>query len=103
MSRIRMTENQMEILDIIQSFRYIPLKVLIIIASRRGLYLYQQSLSRLILKLEDAGYLRGFLYGNNWKVVYITKKVRSDLHLRKAYQLMKYQFQIKGKKFNLQH
>jgi hypothetical protein len=48
--------------------------VLIIIAKKRGLYSYQQSLSRLILKLEDAGYLRGFLYGNNWKVVYITKK-----------------------------
>jgi len=84
MNRIRMTKNQIEILDVIQSFRYMPLKVLIIIAKKRGLYSYQQSLSRLILKLEDAGYLRGFLYGNNWKVVYITKKGAKRLAFEKG-------------------
>lgn len=60
-------------MEVIQSFRYIPLKVLLEVAKGRGLYSYKQSLNRVLLKLKEVGYLNSFLYGNNWKVVYITR------------------------------
>lgn len=73
MEKIRINKNQIEIMEIIQSFRYIPLKVLVEVAKSRRLYSYKQTLNRVLLKLENVGYLKSFLYGNNWKVVYITK------------------------------
>ncbi len=71
--KLILNKSQIELLDIIQSFRYIPLKVLVEVTKSRSLYSYKQTLNRVLLKLERVGYLRSFLYGNNWKVVYITK------------------------------
>lgn len=74
MKNLRITYNQIELLDMIYSFRYIPLKVLVKMSKRRGIYSSIQSLSISIIKLEKRGILKSFYYGNNWKVVYITKK-----------------------------
>jgi len=74
MRNLRITYNQIEILDVIYSFRYLPLKVLTVIAKKRGLYSYRQTLGSAVTKLEKKELIRSFYYGNNWKVVYITKK-----------------------------
>ena len=74
MRNLRITYNQIEVLDIIYSFRYLPLKVLTVIAKKRELYSYRQTLGSAVIKLEKKGLIRSFYYGNNWKVVYITKK-----------------------------
>jgi hypothetical protein len=73
MKNIRITYNQIELLDTIHSFRYLPLKVLIKIAKKHGFYSDRFTLGRTILKLENRGYIKSFYYGNNWKVLYITK------------------------------
>lgn len=73
MKNIRITYNQIEILDIVHSFRYLPLKVLVKIAKRENLYAFRQNISRIINVLEDRGYIKSFYYGNNWKVVYLTR------------------------------
>jgi len=70
---MRITYNQIEILDIVHSFRYLPLKVLVKIAKRENLYAFRQNISRIINVLEDRGYIKSFYYGNNWKVVYLTR------------------------------
>ena len=72
MKDIRITYNQIELLDTIHSFRYLPLKVLVKIAKKQNLYSHKQNLGRIIIKLEKRGYLKSFFYGNNWKVLYIT-------------------------------
>jgi hypothetical protein len=72
MKNIRITYNQIELLDTIHSFRYLPLKVLVKIAKKQNLYSHKQNLGRIIIKLEKRGYLKSFFYGNNWKVLYIT-------------------------------
>jgi len=41
---------------------------------RRGIYSFKQSLGKAIIKMENRGIIKSFYYGNNWKVVYITKK-----------------------------
>jgi len=73
MENIRITYNQIELVDTIHSFRYLPLKVLIKIAKKQNLYSHKQNLGRIIIKLEKRGYIKSFFYGNNWKVLYITK------------------------------
>lgn len=73
MKNIRITYNQIELLDTIHSFRYLPLKVLVKIAKKQNLYSHKQNLGRIIIKLEKRGYIKSFFYGNNWKVLYITK------------------------------
>lgn len=73
MKNMRITYNQIEILEIIHSFRYMPLKVLVIIAKKEKLYAFRQNISRIINKLEERGYVKSFYYGNNWKVVYLTR------------------------------
>jgi len=73
MKNIRITYNQIELLDTIHSFRYLPLKVLVKIAKKHGFYSDRFTLGRTILKLENRGYIKSFYYGNNWKVLYITK------------------------------
>ena len=73
MKNIRITYNQIEILDIVHSFRYLPLKVLVKIAKRENLYAFRQNISRIINVLEDRSYIKSFYYGNNWKVVYLTR------------------------------
>jgi hypothetical protein len=74
MNKIRITYNQIGILDIIESFRYLPIKVLRTIAKQQGLYSHRQSLEKSIISLEKKGLLKSFYYGNNWKVVYLTRK-----------------------------
>lgn len=74
MKNIRITYNQIELLEIIESFRFLPLKVLTKITKKKGLYSYRQSLQKAISKLEERGLLKSFYYGNNWKVVYLTTK-----------------------------
>ncbi|MCB9789975.1 replication-relaxation family protein [Candidatus Nomurabacteria bacterium] len=74
MNKIRITYNQIEVLDIIESFRYLPIKVLRTIAKQKGLYSHRQSLEKAIIGMESKGLLKSFYYGNNWKVVYLTKK-----------------------------
>jgi hypothetical protein len=74
MKNLRITYNQIEVLDMIYSFRYLPLKVLILMVKRRGIYSFEQSLGKAVIKMEKQGIIKSFYYGNNWKVVYITKK-----------------------------
>jgi hypothetical protein len=50
-----------------------PLKVLVKIAKKEKLYAFRQNISRIINRLEKRGYVKSFYYGNNWKVVYLTK------------------------------
>lgn len=72
--KILISKNQIELLNIVQSFRFIPQRAVLEIVKNLGLYRYRQSLGFSIRKLEEVGYLNSFLYGNNWKVLYITKK-----------------------------
>ncbi len=74
MKNIRITYNQIELLKIIESFRFLPLKVLTKITKKKGLYSYRQSLQKAISRLEERGLLKTFYYGNNWKVVYLSTK-----------------------------
>ncbi len=71
---MRITYNQIEILEIIYSFRYLPLKVLVKIARRNKLYAFRQNISRIINRLVKENYLKSFYYGNNWKVLYLSRK-----------------------------
>ncbi|MFH1543244.1 MAG: replication-relaxation family protein [Patescibacteria group bacterium] len=73
MKNIRITYNQIEILDIVNSFRYLPLKVLVKIAKKEKLYAFRQNISRIVNRLEQRGFIKCFYYGNNWKVIYLTK------------------------------
>lgn len=70
---IQLTKNQIQLLDIIQSFRYLPLKILTKIAQDQGLYTFRQNISPVLKKFEDGGIINSFRYGNNAKVVYITR------------------------------
>lgn len=81
MKKIRLNKNQIEVLKIIQSFRYIPMKVLMKIVFEREVYGHLSGLSRGLNRLEYSGFIKSFLYGNNWKVVFITKKGAESLAL----------------------
>lgn len=74
MREIILSKNQIELLNIIQSFRFMPQKAVLDMARMLGLYRYRQSLGVSVRKLEKVEYVRSFLYGNNWKVLYITSK-----------------------------
>lgn len=74
MIRIIINKNKIELLKIIQGFRYVPFKGLLYIAKSQRLYVHLSSLSRAVKKLKTDGLVRSFLYGNNQAVVYITKK-----------------------------
>ena len=72
MNKKRVTKNQIELMKIIHSFRYIPVKVLLIACQKAGLYQYRESLSVALKKLQDHGWIESVFYGNKWKVVYLT-------------------------------
>lgn len=72
MRNFRLTYNQIELLRIIYSFKYLPLRGLLEITKANGLFGYKESLHKVIKKLERLGLVNSFFYGNNWKVVYIT-------------------------------
>ncbi len=73
MKKIRLNKNQIETLKIIQSFRYLPMKVLMGIVFEKKVYSHLSGLSKGLNRLEYSGLIKSFLYGNNWKVVFITK------------------------------
>lgn len=73
MKNIRLTYNQIELLRIIYSFKYLPLRGLLEITKSKGLFSYKESLHKVLGKLERKGLISSFYYGNNWKVVYITQ------------------------------
>ncbi|MCA9386176.1 hypothetical protein KC717_06015, partial [Candidatus Dojkabacteria bacterium] len=72
MGKILLSKNQIELMNVIQSFRFMPQKALLDMVKMMGLYKYRQSLGYAVRKLEEVGYIDSFLYGNNWKVLYIT-------------------------------
>ncbi|MBN1968695.1 MAG: replication-relaxation family protein [Candidatus Delongbacteria bacterium] len=74
MRELRITRNQIEIIKLIHSFRYLPFKALLYICKEKGIYRHKSNLSKIISKLEKDNILNSFLYGNNWKVVYLTAK-----------------------------
>ena len=99
MKNLRITYNQIEVLDIIHSFRYLPLRVLVSIAKKRELYLYRQNLGNAVLKMENNNLVKSFYYGNNWKVVYITKKGAEVLADVKGVNIKDIAVPNQGKKF----
>lgn len=76
---IRLNKNRVELLHIIQSFKFIPLKGLAEIAKARDLYRYIQNLRNVLRKLEEAELIKSFLYGNKSKAFYLTTKGRAVL------------------------
>ncbi len=57
------------------------IKVLMKIVFEREVYGHLSGLSRCLHRLEYSGFIKSFLYGNNWKVVFITKKGAESLAL----------------------
>lgn len=71
---IKITKNIIELLKIIDEFRYLPIKSLIEILKIKGFYNTRASLTRITILLEKKELIRSFVYGNNWKVIYLTRK-----------------------------
>lgn len=74
MRNVFYTLKQLQMLDIIRCFRFIPMKVLFSICYARGIYRRQATISDVNKKFEKLGLTRSFYYSNGCKVIYITKK-----------------------------
>lgn len=65
--------NDIQILEIINSFRFIPLQVLTRILMERKFYSSYQAVSRAVLRMKDKGLIRTIYYTNNAKVIFLSK------------------------------
>ncbi len=68
------TYNQIQLLDIIRCFRFLPIKALFKIADTKGLYSRRASITDVVKKFEKLDMVKSFYYAHNTKVVYLTKK-----------------------------
>lgn len=68
------TYNQIQLLDIIRCFRFLPIKALFKIADTKGLYSRRASITDVVKKFEKLEMVKSFYYAHNTKVVYLTKK-----------------------------
>lgn len=66
-------KEDLEILFLINSFRFLPLQVLTKILLRKKIYSHYQSVQRAISKLEKERYLRSKFYTKNAKVIFLSK------------------------------
>lgn len=65
--------NDIQILEIINSFRFIPLQVLTSILMERKFYSSYQAVSRAVLRMKDKGLIRTIYYTNNAKIIFLSK------------------------------
>jgi len=66
-----LTKNMLEVLRFIESFRFLPLSVLVEICIENGIYAKRESVSRVIKRLEERNFIGSYLWGNNSKALFI--------------------------------
>lgn len=66
-------KEDLEILFLINAFRFLPLQVLSKILMRKKIYSHYQSVQRSISKLEKERYIRSKFYTKNAKVIFLSK------------------------------
>lgn len=66
--------NDIQIMSIVNNFRFIPLKVLSEILIDQGVYSSYQAVSRAVIRVRKKGFIRTTYYANNAKIIFLSKK-----------------------------
>lgn len=76
-----LTKNKIEILKIIESFRFLPLGVLVDICIENKIYTKRESISRVIKQLEAQELIGSYMWGNNSKALFIKSIAIKELSI----------------------
>jgi len=66
--------NDIQIMSVVNNFRFIPLKVLSEILIDQGIYSSYQAVSRAVIRIRKKGFIRTTYYANNAKIIFLSKK-----------------------------
>lgn len=66
-----LTKNKIEVLRIIESFRFLPLGVLVDICIENKIYTKRESISRVIKQLKKENLIGSYMWGNNSKALFV--------------------------------
>ncbi len=76
-----LTKNKIEVLRIIESFRFLPLSVLVDICIENKIYAKRESISRVIKDLEAQGLIGSYMWGNNSKALFVRGSAIRELSI----------------------
>ncbi|MCA9375397.1 replication-relaxation family protein [Candidatus Dojkabacteria bacterium] len=66
--------NDIQIMSVVNNFKFIPLKVLSEILIDQDVYSSYQAVSRAVIRVRKKGFIRTTYYANNAKIIFLSKK-----------------------------